>query len=110
MLPDHDREITEAAGLELPEEIIEVMESLSEGGRQSFIRELLGAIARAQRTNNLASVQKVIDAWYSSRLFAHRIHEQWPEESVASLLVWSEKVIADEEPMTAKEVRAFLDV
>jgi hypothetical protein len=60
--------ITSPRQLELPPEAGEVLNELTESGRQRFIAEILDALQASRKANDLRPVQDVIVAWYRSML------------------------------------------
>lgn len=50
--------------LELPPEIAEVFEGLTDEGRRAYVHKLMEALEAAQATNDLRPVRDVIEAYY----------------------------------------------
>ncbi len=63
--------ITTPSDLRIPDrtKMAEVMGALTDDGLREFVDELMGALGHAEETNDLSSVQYVVDAWWVSRLF-----------------------------------------
>jgi hypothetical protein len=64
--------VKEARDLHLPqpdERVEEVFQWLTPEGAQRFSWEMLSAVVQAKRTNDLRSLEHVIESWYRSLLF-----------------------------------------
>ena len=66
------REIVAPRELHIPEsdKMKVVMAGLTDAGRADFLAELYEALDHAQASNDLVSVQFVVDSWWVSRMFA----------------------------------------
>ncbi len=72
----HAEAISNPKDLDLPPEVFGVLlDALTEQGQASFTRELVEAIATAQRKNNLRPVHDVLEAWY--RTLVVRQHDDY---------------------------------
>lgn len=52
-----------------PDRFYSILAALGEGGKNMFIQEIMVALAQAQSTGNLRSVQDSIDEWVASMRF-----------------------------------------
>lgn len=81
----------------------EVLESLTDEGRQRFLEELIEALAAAEVFDDLSQVQYVVNAWWVSRLFF--THPEI-DAALSAADQWS-----DDEPLyTAQEIGELLGV
>jgi hypothetical protein len=72
------RPISSPRDLNLPPEVFDVLlKALTDEGRANFERDLLRAIQRAQKRNNLRPVREVLEAWY--RTLIVRQHPDYQE-------------------------------
>lgn len=60
--------ITRPEDLDLPKEAIDVFAALTPKGAETFSREIVEALLKAQRKGNLRPIKDVVDAWYRSLL------------------------------------------
>ncbi len=89
--------ISSPKDLDLPPEVFDVLLSaLTDEGRANFERDLLQAIQRAQKRNNLRPVREVLEAWYRTLLV--RRHPDYQES-----LAWARQS-EDRDGMTVDEV------